>query len=276
MAHKLDPKEMVTLEELIISNNFEIVAVFNVLERKGLITRAGFEEELKSLRLEHKYMCGRFTSLLSPELLATIFDVPPPPAVEPRYNIAPSQQVWVVRSDGDRNRLDHMKWGLIPSWAKDPRIGSHTINARCETVSEKPAFRHAIKYNRCIVPANGFYDWLHIGNKKQPYYFHMADSGPMGFAGLWEQWQPPGEEEFLETFSILTTAANELVAPIKDRIPVILRPDDCGLWLNKNLHDPEQLRHLYRPFPSDLLTMHQVPNLVNSPKFDSPACIAPV
>lgn len=106
-------------------------------------------------------MCGRFTSLLSPELLAIIFEIfPPPPAVEPRYNIAPTQQVWVVRSDGEHNRFDHMKWGLIPSWAKDQKIGSNLINARSETVAEKPAFRHAIKYNRCIVPASGFYDWV--------------------------------------------------------------------------------------------------------------------
>jgi putative SOS response-associated peptidase YedK len=221
-------------------------------------------------------MCGRFTSLLSPELLAAIFDVVPPPAVEPRYNIAPTQQVWVVRSAGDHNRLDHMKWGLIPSWAKDPKIGNQLINARSETVHEKPAFRHAIKYNRCIIPANGFYEWLHIGDRKQPNYIHMADNGPMAFAGLWEQWKEPGDANLLETFTILTTAANELLAPIHDRMPVILHVEDYGLWLNKNMHDPEELRRLYQPFQTDLLAMYRVPDLVNNPRFDSPTCIVQV
>src|SRR6185369_1250053 len=113
-------------------------------------------------------MCGRFTSLLSPEILASVFDVSPPPESEPRYNIAPTQQAWVVRSEGEagRNRLEQMKWGLIPSWAKDPEIGNQLINARSETIHEKPSFRHAVRYNRCIVPASGFYDWLHTGDRK--------------------------------------------------------------------------------------------------------------
>jgi len=222
-------------------------------------------------------MCGRFTSLLSPELLAVIrdiFGIQPPEKVEPRYNIAPTQQVWVIRNDGEHNRLDLMKWGLIPSWAKDPKIGNSLINARSETVHEKPSFRHAIKYNRCIIPAHGFFEWLHEGDKKLPSYIHMADNGLMAFAGLWEHWKEPEEENVLETFTILTTSANELVKPLHDRMPVILHPSDYQLWLNKTMHDPEQLHYMYQPFPSDQLTMYRVPDLVNSPKNDTPACIA--
>ena len=135
-----------------------------------------------------------------PSLMAAIFNVAPPPAAETRYNIAPTQQVLVVRNDGNegRNRLDHMKWSIIPSWVKDPKIGSQLINARAETVAEKLAFRHAINYNCCIVPASGFFDWLHIGAEKQSYYFHMADGSLMAFTGLWEQWKKPGDEACLK------------------------------------------------------------------------------
>lgn len=221
-------------------------------------------------------MCGRFTSLLSPELLAVIFEIfPPPAAVEPRYNIAPTQQAWVVRSGDDRNRLDRMKWGLIPSWAKDPKIGNSLINARSETVHEKPAFRHAIKSNRCIIPASGFYEWEHIGDKKLPYYIRMADNSLMAFAGIWEYWKDPGEDSFLESFSILTTAANILLAPLHDRMPVILHPNDYGLWLNKDMREPEHLQHLYQPLPGNELTMYRVSSQMNSPQYDRPECIVP-
>lgn len=166
-------------------------------------------------------MCGRFTSLLSPELIVAIrelFGVSVPDSAEPRYNVAPSQQVWVVRQEGDHNRLDFMKWGLIPFWAKDPKIGSQMINARSETVQEKPAFRQAVKFRRCIIPAAGFYEWMHFGDKKQPCYIRMADGSPMFLAGLWDHWKRSGEENILETFTILTTAANDLVASLHDRM----------------------------------------------------------
>ncbi|NVN89584.1 MAG: SOS response-associated peptidase [Desulfuromonadales bacterium] len=222
-------------------------------------------------------MCGRFTSLLSPELMNAIreiFGITPPKQFEPRYNIAPTQQVWVVRSEGDHNRLELMKWGLVPSWAKDPAIGSRMINARSESVRDKPAFRHSIRYRRCIVPVSGFYEWSHAEGKKQPHFIHMADGSPICFAGLWDHWKGPGEENFIETFTILTTAANKLLQPIHDRMPVILRPDDYGLWLNREMHDPEQLTYIYKPLPSNLLTLYRVSDLVNNPRFDSPACIA--
>lgn len=222
-------------------------------------------------------MCGRFTSLLSPEFLNVIreiFGITPPEQFEPRYNIAPTQQVWVIRNDGDHNRLELMKWGFVPSWAKDPAIGSRMINARSETVQVKPAFRHSIRYRRCIVPTAGFFEWSHVEGKKQPNFIRMADGSPMCLAGLWDHWKSPGEENWLETFTILTTASNELLSPIHDRMPVILGPENYSLWLNREMHDPEQLLDLYRPFSSNLLEMYRVPDLVNNPRFDSPACIA--
>lgn len=221
-------------------------------------------------------MCGRFTSFLSPEILAAVFDVQTPQFVEPRYNIAPTQQVAVVRCHEDgRNRLDRLKWGLIPPWAKEPGIGNHLINARSETVSEKPAFRQAIKYHRCIIPASGFYEWLLVDKHKQAYYVHATDNTPLGLAGLWERWNAP-DGTVLESFCILTTSANKLMENIHDRMPVILSPDTYALWLRRNMHAPEQLAQLCQPCPTELLAVHTVSDLVNNPRFDNPDCIAPL
>lgn len=221
-------------------------------------------------------MCGRFTSFLTPEIIAATFDVQTPPAVEPRYNIAPTQQAAVVRCHEDgRNRLDLLKWGLVPSWAKDPGIGSHMINARSETVQEKPAFRNAIKYHRCIVPASGFYEWKLEEKRKQPYYVHAADGAPLGLAGLWERWNGP-EGDLLESFCILTTSANKLMETIHDRMPVILAPDTYALWLRRNMHDPQQLAQLCQPYPPKLLKAYKVSEMINSPRIDTPDCIAPL
>lgn len=210
-----------------------------------------------------------------PELLTAIFDVPALPSYESRYNIAPTQLAAVVRNRDGRNHLDLLKWGLVPGWSKDLSFGSHLINARSETAAEKPAFRHAFKQRRCIIPASGFYEWEQSGKKKQPYYIQLSDQAPMCLAGLWESWKAPDGSE-LETFTILTTAANKLVAPIHDRMPVILQPDTYSLWLSHDMHDPEQLQSLYEPFPSAGMTAHKVPDLVNNPRFDSPACISMV
>lgn len=220
-------------------------------------------------------MCGRFVTTIQAEALTALFGLREVPQLEARYNVAPTQQVAVIRSDGDHNRLDLLKWGFVPGWSKDLSFGSHLINARSETVAEKPAFRHAIKYRRCIIPVSGFYEWDHDGDKKQPYYIQLAGHLPMCLAGLWEQWKAPDGGE-LETFAILTTTANRLVAPLHDRMPVILHPDTFTLWLNRNMHDPEQLQPLFRPIPADEMTAHKVPDLVNNPRFDSPACIVQV
>lgn len=181
----------------------------------------------------------------------------------------------VVRNDGDHNRLNLLKWGLVPVLSKDLIFGSHLTNARVETIAEKPAFRHAIKYRRCIIPSSGFYEWEHNGNKKQPYYIQLADHSPMCLAGVWETWKAPDGSE-IETFAILTTESNKLVAPLHDRMPVILHPDTFTLWLSHNLHDPQQLLSLYQPYPSERMTFYKVPDLVNNASFDSPACIAHV
>lgn len=218
-------------------------------------------------------MCGRFTSYLSPELISATFGVPVPTSQGPRYNIAPTQQVSVVRETPEGRQLSSARWGLVPSWSKDLSIGSHLINARCETVHEKPDFRQSIRYRRCIVPANGFYEWEHIGNEKHPLYIQIKDGLPMGFAGLWDSWNSP-DGETVESFSILTTTSNKLLEKIHDRMPVILFPDDYGLWLNHNIHDPLQLQALYEPYPTDKMISCHVSDLVNNPRFDSPACIA--
>lgn len=222
-------------------------------------------------------MCGRFVTVIPAEELRKIFDLIENPPVEPRYNLCPTQQAGVIRccDDTGHNRFDVMKWGLVPSWSKDPKMGSHMINARSETVAEKPAFRHAIKYNRCIVPVAGFYEWNHDGKEKHPHYIYLKDSPVMALAGIWEHWKSP-EGSVSETFSILTTAPNKLLSTLHDRMPVILNPNDYGLWLNKNLHDPHHLEHLYQPYPDEMLTYHKVPDLVNNPRFDSPACIIQV
>jgi putative SOS response-associated peptidase YedK len=214
-------------------------------------------------------MCGRFTFDIPPELLAAIFGLREVPEVSPSYNIAPTQHVAVIRQISDHNSLDLMKWGLVPPWAKDPAIGSQMINTRSETVTEKPSFRHAIRYHRCIVPAGGFFEWLRTGKNKTPMYIRRKDGGPLGLAGIWEEWKSP-DGSSLDTFSILTTTANKLVAPIHDRMPVLLAPDEYPTWLNRHLTDPDQLKPLYQPFPADLLEAYPVSESVNSPRNNSP------
>lgn len=222
-------------------------------------------------------MCGRFVTVIPADELRKIFDLIENPPVEPRYNVAPTQSVGVVRccDESDHNRFDQLKWGLIPSWSKDSKMGSHMINARSETVAEKPAFRHAIKFKRCIVPVSGFYEWSHSGTEKHPHFIHLADKSPMCLAGIWEHWKSPEGSE-VESFSILTTSANKLVGKLHDRMPVILSPDTYGLWLNRNLHDVHALEPLYTPYPDDQMAYYQVPDLVNNARFDSPSCIVQV
>ena len=221
-------------------------------------------------------MCGRFVTIIPADELKAIFVLIERPQLEPRYNVAPTQNVGVVRqSDDSTNHYDQLKWGLVPSWSTDPAKGASLINARSETVAEKPSFRHAIKKNRCIIPVSGFYEWSHTGTEKHPHYIQLSDKSPMALAGIWEHWKSPDGTP-LETFSILTTAANKLISNLHERMPVILMPDAYGLWLDRNLQDPQHLEHLYVPFPDELMTYYEVPTLVNNPRFDSPACIVHV
>lgn len=218
-------------------------------------------------------MCGRISVHIPAAKIKDLFHLEECPQVEDRFNITPSQLAAVVRNQGDHNRLDFLKWGLVPMWAKDSNIGSQLITARCESLLEKPAFRHAVKYRRCIIPASGFYEWERSGeHKKQPWYIRMTDESPLCLAGLWETWKMPGGNE-LETFAIVTTASNKLVAPLNDNMPLILHPDSFSLWLSHNMHDPEQLLPFYQPFPASAMTAYKVSDLVNNPHVDSPACI---
>jgi len=216
-------------------------------------------------------MSGRYTLQASPEVIAKTFDLQELPDIEPHYNIAPGQRIAAVRHIGDRNRLDFLAWGLQPGGSQDTTPAP--IIAHSETVHEEPLFMHAVTYNRCIIPASGFYEWLPgKGDHTQPYYIRLCNSGLMGFAGLWEKSKTEDGSE-VETCCVLTTSANETVQPIHDRMPVILSPDEYGFWLNRHAQDPRELQRLYRPYPSDLMVSHPVPELVNIPRFDSAACI---
>jgi putative SOS response-associated peptidase YedK len=209
--------------------------------------------------------------------LAERFLVEEIPEEGPRYNIAPTQMVAIIRLNAQTGsrELRMVKWGLIPYWTKDPSIGHRLINARCESVQEKPAFRTAFKFRRCLVPTDGYYDWKKTGKTRQPYLFRMADGSPYAFAGLWEKWKSP-EGEITESCTIITTPSNELVAPIHDRMPAILKPEDYDTWLDPGMKDPEMLLKLLNPFPSELMVSVPVSSKVNKATYEGPDCIEPI
>jgi putative SOS response-associated peptidase YedK len=226
-------------------------------------------------------MCGRFALTISPTVLAKLFKLATEPNLKPRYNIAPTQDVAAVRlsPDGSERVLDTLRWGLIPRWAKDPAIGSRMINARCETVAEKPSFKDAFQKRRCLIPADGFYEWRKPADKKpsgkkQPMFIRRPDDSPLLLAGLWELWRGPGADR-IESCTILTTAANALVKPIHDRMPVVIDPKHIDLWLGAT-QDLELLTPLFQPFPPAQLTAYPVSPFVNSPKNDDPRCLEPL
>jgi putative SOS response-associated peptidase YedK len=193
----------------------------------------------------------------------------------PRYNIAPSQLVNIVRQDVSGHReLVPVNWGLIPAWAKDPSIGHSLINARAETVAEKPSFRSAYRHRRCLIPASGYFEWQKEDDKKQPWYIKGHEDRPLSIAGLWEHWQSPDGSE-IQTCAIITTTANVLMAPIHDRMPLILPRESIDTWLDINAH-LDEVAALLHPCDHEVLNFYPVSNLVNNPKFDSPSCIARV
>ena len=208
-------------------------------------------------------MCGRFTQRTDRKGLARAFKVAEAPNVEPRYNIAPTQEILGVYESADGREMTFYKWGLIPSWAKDTSMGARLINARSETVQEKPAFREAFKKRRCIIPADGFYEWQRTNGGKQPFFFHMRDDHPFGFAGLWDRWKNQ-EGEVLETCTILTTEANKVLKPVHDRMPVILHPEDYDLWLDEDVRKSDFRQELLRPFPAAEMKGYPVSTLVNN------------
>ena len=211
------------------------------------------------------------------KIVAERFELEDIPDLEPHYNIAPTQAVAVIRLDRDtlQRRLVLVKWGLIPFWAKDASIGHKLINARAESAAEKPAFRSAFKFRRCLVLADGFYQWTKGKVGKQPYLFRMADRSPFAFAGLWERWTTP-EDETVESCTILTTDANEIMEPIHDRMPVILHPKDHDVWLDSEAGDPKVLMPLLRPYPSEKMVVEPVSPKVNRATYDAPDCVEPV
>src|SRR5271157_5522444 len=220
-------------------------------------------------------MCGRFVLMSPGKLLAERFDLEEVPDLKPRYNIAPTQMVAVVRLEKEtgRRRLDLLRWGLIPFWSKDPSIGNRLINARAESAAEKPAFRSAFKSGRCLVPADGYYEWKKgKGGQKQPYLARNADGSPFAFAGLWEKWQAP-EDQIIASCTILTTDANDLTQPIHDRMPVILKPEDYDLWLDPQVKAPNLLKPLLRPYPSEEMVAEPVSPKVNKATYDAPDCV---
>lgn len=218
-------------------------------------------------------MCGRFTLILPPESLAEIFGLAELPRIEPRYNIAPSQQVAVVRQNIGGNRyLSEMKWGLIPSWSKDQPIGNHLINARAETLEEKVSFRNAFRHRRCLIPADGFFEWKTEEKRKIPYYIKRTDGSPFAVAGLWDSWKTP-EGTMIESCTIITINPNSLVKDYHDRMPVILSRDEYGMWLDRNITGTKQLTTLFQPYPSELLEAYPVSSKVNIPGNDNCECI---
>lgn len=216
-------------------------------------------------------MCGRFSLSKSTIALAETLQLETLPEWTPRYNIAPTQTIMAIAADSTHGRQMRLfRWGLVPSWAKDLAIGTKLINARAETVAEKPSFRAAFKQRRCLIPADGFYEWQRLDRKtKQPYYFQLTDQQPFAFAGLWEHWQ--GEGAVVETCTILTTQANELLQPIHDRMPVIIRPEAYDRWLEPTVTPEHQT--LLRPYDATLMQGYRVSTLVNRATNDSPDCV---
>jgi putative SOS response-associated peptidase YedK len=219
-------------------------------------------------------MCGRFTLRSSPRAIATEFDLFDVPDLRPRYNVAPTQQIPIVRmaSGGGDRELAMVRWGLIPFWASDQAIGNRMINARADTVATKPSFRHPFKLRRCLVVADGFFEWKKEGQVKQPYYFQRRDEGPFAFAGLWETWAKGGSP--IESCTIITTEPNELTRTVHDRMPVILPKEAYGAWLDPAA-GPESLSALLKPFPAEDMVVRPVSRRVSSPANDDAGCVGP-
>jgi len=222
-------------------------------------------------------MCGRFTLFEADNILSKEFGVSGIPPLSPRYNISPSQPVAAVRAApaGVGRELALLRWGLIPSWSKDPAIGNRLINARAETAREKPSFRNAFRRHRCLIPTNGFYEWQRQERGKQPYFVRMRDGRPFAFAGLWDRWES-ADEGAIETCTILTTAPNAVLAPIHDRMPVILPPAEYARWLDPGLLDTDSLGPLLVPFPAEDMLALPVSPRVNAPTVDDEKCMAPL
>ena len=221
-------------------------------------------------------MCGRFTLRTPAQEIAALFQVDQVVDLPLRFNIAPTQSVAVVRCQENTTarELAMLHWGLIPAWAKDAKIGNRMINARSETAATKPSFRSAFRRRRCLIPADGFYEWQQTPDGKQPFYIRLSNDQPFGFAGLWERWDR-GDEP-IQSCTILTTEANEKLRPLHDRMPVIVKPEDYARWLDPQCQRAEELMPLLCPYADDALVALPVSRVVNSPRNDRPECIQPL
>ncbi|WP_201001115.1 SOS response-associated peptidase [Paenibacillus glycanilyticus] len=223
-------------------------------------------------------MCGRYTITVSLEELMIRYMIGETkvPYHRPKYNVAPGQQVLAIINDGQRNRLGELQWGLVPPWADDPKIGNKMLNARSETAAEKPAFKTPLRRKRCLIPADGFYEWKKTDGGKQPMRIVRKDRSIFSMAGLYESWLAPDGTTTVSTCTIMTTSPNELMAPIHDRMPVILRQEDEPFWLDRTVQDPQALQRLFLPYAAEELEAYPVSSAVGSVKNDTAECIEPV
>jgi putative SOS response-associated peptidase YedK len=220
-------------------------------------------------------MCGRFSLTLSAEQIAARFGASVPEGYRPRYNIAPTQEIIALVADAQGRHLETLRWGLIPHWAKDPKIGNKLINARAETLFTKPSFRDAVRSRRCLIVADGFYEWRQTPQgKRVPVYVRLKSKEPFGFAGLWDVWGSP-EGQTLKTCTIVTTEPNDLIRPIHDRMPVIVPRELEELWLDPSSRAPGELARVLRPYRAEELELFEVSSIVNSPANDVPECVKP-
>ncbi len=222
-------------------------------------------------------MCGRFALTIHPRLLAELFGLAVTPVEMPaRYNIAPSQPVAAIaaQESGRGRELRWLRWGLIPHWAKEESMGRKLINARAETVAQKPAFREAFRKQRCLIPADGFYEWQTAAGGKQPYFIHLLTRKTMALAGLWERWMGPGGEA-VDSCTIVTAESNRMIQNIHTRMPVILERKNYAYWLDRKNQDAEQLRQLLVPYPAEMMEMYEVCPRVNNPRNEGPRCAEP-
>ncbi|MFC4735992.1 SOS response-associated peptidase [Bacillus daqingensis] len=219
-------------------------------------------------------MCGRFTFLIDEDELMRLYGLEYVPELEQSYNTAPSQQITAIVHDGEKNRAGKLRWGLVPSFAKDEKIGWKMINARSETVHEKPSFKKLFYKRRCIIPADSFYEWKRENNEKLPYRIRLSEEPVMSLAGLWDRWEAP-DGSIVQSCTILTTEANSLMEDIHDRMPVILDEAARSIWLDRSVQDTEKLRGLLTPYPAEKMEAYRVPQIVNSPKHNGPECIEP-
>lgn len=224
-------------------------------------------------------MCGRFVSKAEKANIEKEFKIKigADKLAAPRYNIAPTQMIDAIAEIENAREISSFKWGLIPSWAKDDSIGNKLINARAETLTEKPSFREAFRSRRCIIPASGFYEWQKTSTgAKQPFYFFLKEKEVFGFAGLWEEWLDKQTGELTETCTIITTEANKVLKPVHERMPVILKSDDYDFWLDEKIKDTGKLQNLLVPFDAAKMDSHAVSRSINNPAANSEELITPI